>query len=272
MQVTDLDRDRGDRPALEFERVATGRRWLGQVPRARRVHGSSLALEALRVVGSARLDATRAVRGCDNDHRAITVPPTPAAGSAGRAVRNGAGNREVAVATADGSDDGRVEGTTSEPGHAGLSRRDALRRFGIAAGVAWTAPVVMSLYSPAGAQTVGSPGPSTTTSTTAPPDLECIGGTCGELPELQFCEPGLRVRRRPPTALGFCTPGSLACADLAECGPDGACPPGTTCALDTCCGTPVCIPLTAAGECPPDPTARQAAGVRVSTGPGTVGG
>ena len=34
------------------------------------------------------------------------------------------------MATADGSNDGRDEGTTSEPGHAGLSRRDALRRFG----------------------------------------------------------------------------------------------------------------------------------------------
>ncbi len=170
------------------------------------------------------------------------------------------------MTTADGSDDRGDASTASERSEAGseggLSRRDALRRFGIAAGVAWTAPVVMSLYSPAGAQTVGTPGPNT--STTAPPDLECVGTTCGAF---EVCSHGLPddesddcVCVTTADGLGLCTPGSLTCVGLEECGPGNSCPPGTTCALDTCCGTPVCIPLTVAGACPPDPpTARAGA-------------
>jgi len=194
----------------------------------------------------------------------------------------GAGNREVAVTTADGSDDGRDADTRAERSDAGrdggFSRRDALRRLGIAAGVAWTAPVVLSLYSPAGAQTVGTPGPNTTT-TNEPPDLECVGTTCGAFEICSTGDPNLPddpsddcVCVSTADGLGLCTPGSLSCVGLAECGPDNSCPPGTTCALDTCCGTPVCIPLTVAGACPPlPPTARvrrEYAGGRA----GTVGG
>jgi hypothetical protein len=182
------------------------------------------------------------------------------------------------VTTADGSDDGGNASAASEgseaDGGGGLSRRDALRRFGIAAGVAWTAPVVMSLYSPAGAQTVGSPGPNTTT-TIAPPDLECIGGVCGALEGCTSTNPDC-VCVATADGLGLCTPGSGACVDFLECGADMSCPPGTTCATDTCCGIPVCLPLEDAGQCPPDPpTIAPPTGARrqrVSTGPGTVGG
>ncbi len=95
---------------------------------------------------------------------------------------------------------------------AGDCQRGALRRFGIAAGVAWTAPVVMSLYSPAGAQTVGSPGPNTTT-TIAPPDLECTGGVCGALVGCTSTNPDC-VCVATADGLGLCTPGSRACVDF----------------------------------------------------------
>lgn len=181
------------------------------------------------------------------------------------------------MTTADRSDDGRDARTASErseaDGGGGLSRRDALRRFGIAAGVAWTAPVVMSLYSPAGAQTVGSPGPNTTSPTTAPPDLECIGNLCGDLEGCSSANPDC-ICVATTDGLGLCVPGAGECIDFEECGPDNSCPPGTTCATGTCCGVPLCLPLVLAGDCPPDPPTLGGRGrrQRVSTGPGTIGG
>ena len=150
------------------------------------------------------------------------------AGSPVRALRNGAGNREVAVTTADGSDDGRDEGTASERRKrvdGGLSRRDALRRFGIAAGVAWTAPVVMSLYSPPARRRSAHPARTTTTTAPARPrvhrrHVRCVAEVAAS------ANRGLRVRRRPPTASACARPGSLACAGLEECGADGAVPAG----------------------------------------------
>ena len=115
----------------------------------------------------------------------------------------------------------------------GTLRRDALRRFGIAAGVAWTAPVVMSLYSPAG-RADGRHTGTEHDATTAPPDLECVGTTCGAFEVCSHGEPDDEsddcVCVTTADGLGLCTPGSLSCTGLEECGPGNSCPPGTTCA------------------------------------------
>jgi hypothetical protein len=126
----------------------------------------------------------------------------------------------------------------------------------------------MSFYSAASAQ-VGTPPPPTT-DTTAPPDIECIGGVCGSLPQCSSADPDC-VCVSTTDGLGLCSPGALICAALDLC-PDGNCPPGSTCAVDTCCGEPVCIPIASSEQCPPDPVLQRRMPARVSTGPGTVGG
>jgi hypothetical protein len=138
--------------------------------------------------------------------------------------------------------------------------------------------VVMSLYSPAGAQTVGSLGPNTTTTT---PELDCIGAQCPDNRRCSSVNP-LEDCICVSTAdgLGLCIPGVSACVDFVECGPGNKCPTGSICALDTCCGVPVCIPLDLAERCPPDPTddqpgpegARKQQQRLTGTRPGTVGG
>ena len=116
----------------------------------------------------------------------------------------------------------------------GSSRRDALKKIGIGAGVVWATPVVMSLTTPAGAQ-VGS----------VRPDPRCAGATCGSF---EACgtpsEPnGLENCFCFATehGEGFCIP-DQSCAAVDTCF-DGVCPPGFICAVDTCCGDPICMPL-----------------------------
>ncbi|MGH8979384.1 MAG: twin-arginine translocation signal domain-containing protein [Acidimicrobiia bacterium] len=160
------------------------------------------------------------------------------------------------MATTDGSDE--------QPD---FSRRDALKRLGAAAGVAWSAPVVMSFFSPASAQT-GTPPPPTTP--TSEPEIECMGAACGQ--EV-FCSSQNDdcICVATTDGLGLCAPGSLVCNDLLTCS-DGECPGGSTCAPDTCCGEPKCIPLDQVEQCPPNAFAVSGRGNgRVSTGPGTIG-
>jgi hypothetical protein len=164
------------------------------------------------------------------------------------------------VTTTDGSTDGSDE----QPG---LSRRAALKRLGVAAGVAWSTPVVMSFFTPASAA-VGTPSPTTTSTTVVP--VECIGGICGELIECSSENPDCVCVSTVDG--GLCIPGATECFGLPLC-PDGVCPAGSTCASDTCCGDPVCIPLDVADACRPAAFGFSGrGGTRVSTGPGTVGG
>jgi hypothetical protein len=152
---------------------------------------------------------------------------------------------------------------------AACSRRDALRRLGLMAGVAWSAPVVLSVASPAAAAGTPAPGTTTSTSTTLPP-AECVGGTCQEFPQCSSnadCVCAI-------TADGgtLCLPGSVGCNSLDVCGPNLDCPPGFTCVIESCCAGPVCVPLSVAEECPPDAALVGTRGARQSTGPGTLGG
>jgi hypothetical protein len=160
-----------------------------------------------------------------------------------------------------------------------VSRRDALKKIGIGAGIAWSAPVVLSFYNAAGAAT-GTPDNSTTTTgeTTVPPNHpECVGATCATFTPCSSSNPDCICVSTPDPAIAFCVPGSTPCNIGPVCAPDGSCPPGMFCALDTCCGFNVCTPFTVGAACPPDEQLAPGAGSaqarpRVKTGAGTFGG
>jgi hypothetical protein len=113
----------------------------------------------------------------------------------------------------------------------GISRRKMLKRIGAGAAIAWSAPVLTSIRTPAFAQSAPGEGCGD-----CGPLVPCgAGGTCG-------CFPSLPSRA--------CHCGELfsgACADFAKCNPDGSgCPAGTAC-VTTCCDQqfgepPVCMP------------------------------
>jgi hypothetical protein len=136
-----------------------------------------------------------------------------------------------------------------------LSRRRMLKRIGAGAAVAWSAPVLSSLRTPAFAQY-------------PPPHEECRGAVCGSFLECSGPNPDC-ICVTTSQGTGTCTPGSTLCADLAICGTGGSCPPGTFCAVDTCCIDPVCIPIDLSAQCP---AGAASAGSRTSSGAGTVGG
>lgn len=149
----------------------------------------------------------------------------------------GAGNREVVMPA-------REEPTDD------VTRRDALKKFGVAAGIAWSAPVVMTFYNAAGAAT-GSPSPTTTGATTTTPPPPCDGGTCdnGDFPACSTNVDCICVM--DAAGAGRCVPGPLFCEPFDTCGPGNSCPPGFFCAVETCCIEPVCVPLSVTGQCPP---------------------
>jgi hypothetical protein len=150
-----------------------------------------------------------------------------------------------------------------------VTRRDALKKLGIGAGIAWSAPVVMSFFSSASA--AGTPSP-TSTSSSIPVNPECTGATCDTFVQ---CSENLDcVCASTSDGDGLCLPGSVACEDFQACGPGFSCPDGFVCIVDSCCETPVCVDLLLNAQCPPIPdgdVARRRAG-RQSTGAGTLGG
>jgi hypothetical protein len=111
--------------------------------------------------------------------------------------------------------------STENHAGAGMSRRRLLRRAAIGAGVAWTAPVLISAQVAA----AGTPGPSTSTTSTTEPFACGPASRCGE--PLLPCTPGGVA---PPC---FCAPtaeGGAACVGLgATCPPDFRCPAGQGC-------------------------------------------
>lgn len=153
------------------------------------------------------------------------------------------------------------------------TRRDALKKLGLGAGVAWTAPVAMSFFSQAGAATPGSPPPSSTTTTSLPPVIPgCEAATCNTFVTCSSSNTDCICLSTPQG--GFCMPGSTTCSSLSNCGANLECPPGFVCAVDTCCGDPVCVPISLVEQCPPsnDNDGLAASLGRVSTGAGTLGG
>ncbi len=162
-----------------------------------------------------------------------------------------------------------------------VSRRDALKKIGIGAGIAWSAPVVLSFYNAAGAATGTPDNSTTTTAETIPPPLSvCAGATCAsDTPCSSTADPALGcvcVATSDPDA-SYCVPGVTLCNVGPVCAPDLTCPPGYFCAIDTCCNFNVCAPFTILAACPPDSGPTNGARLapispRVKAGAGTFGG
>ena len=118
-----------------------------------------------------------------------------------------------------------------------ISRRKALKRIGAGAAVAWTAPVLSSLRSPAFAST--SPDRCTWS---CDPFVELSCGRCASGP---FC-------RCNKTTEGdvFCWDGCTPCGTTPTCTSSSTCPAGYRCIPDNCCAATICLP-----PCPADPGA-----------------
>jgi len=119
-----------------------------------------------------------------------------------------------------------------------FSRRRMLKRIGAGAAIAWTAPALSSIRTPAFAQQYPTRCPE-------PCDWSCglelsICGSC-DRPDV---DPELRICLCDRTTEGDCGCFSncVFCEELRTCTSSATCPPGSRCYADTCCGTPVCIP------------------------------
>ena len=141
----------------------------------------------------------------------------------------------------------------------GLGRREVLKRLGVAAGVAWAAPVLTTINTPAGAAELGTPN-----------RPECAGATCGTFTS---CSTNIDcVCGSVAGGGGICVPGSTSCGSLQPCDNNLGCPPGSVCSVDSCCGEPVCVPLSSTTQCPPLTGLQAASTARASSGAGTFGG
>jgi len=111
-----------------------------------------------------------------------------------------------------------------------ISRRKALKRMGAGAAIAWSAPVLSSLRTPAFAQ----PYPPRCD----PTDCEFVCGqgfvVCGQGSQGFDC-----VCDHDLQDNCLCLNDAF-CSDLAACGPAGECPSGTHCIPTSCCDTPIC--------------------------------
>ena len=114
-----------------------------------------------------------------------------------------------------------------------ISRRRLLKRIGAGTTIAWTAPVLMSIMTPAFAQ--GSPIPRDCTACQAPGGDPCFVD-CGQGVNGQcFC--GLKTDGTCSCFFPACNaPGTGPCTD------DAGCPAGYAC-VQQCCGQPTCAPL-----------------------------
>jgi hypothetical protein len=125
---------------------------------------------------------------------------------------------------------------SEEHDHTGLSRRHALKRIGIAGAVAWTAPVISSIRTPAYAQS-----PACEPWECGDPIVEC-GIACGASP----CVCDVDVERNTYCWDNYsCDPacGAIACTSSADCAPIGS---GNWRCITSCCGQTCAPPC---GEC-----------------------
>lgn len=139
-----------------------------------------------------------------------------------------------------------------------ISRRRMIKRLGAATAVAWTAPVLSSLGTPAFAQQASCSG---CVALGQPGDVHCAQQPdCGAEPSGNPCS-CLRTDR------DTCACHSCVFCDnpaVTPCQPEG-CPPGFVCAL-SCCSDPslpddfVCLPLCGAGVNPDPCVGLRAAG------------
>ena len=117
----------------------------------------------------------------------------------------------------------------------GISRRKMIKRIGAGAAIAWTAPVLSSIRTPAFAQY----------------------GTCNTCDVNNPCNVAIPCNNDPNCNCWvvadhsgcFCGSFVFACGDCGVCpgGTDAECPSGSRC-VDTCCGF-TCAPPCAPGAC-----------------------
>ncbi len=120
---------------------------------------------------------------------------------------------------------------TEETSAGRLSRRTAIKRIGTAGAIAWVAPVLTTVHTPAFAQ-VGSPPvdgecPSCAPTADPCPQPSCGVGVCTCLTDVS-------------TGLCFCHQDSP-CGLLEECAATSDCPDGWVCAA-SCCEGLRCLP------------------------------
>ncbi len=123
-----------------------------------------------------------------------------------------------------------------------ISRRVVLKRIGVGAAIAWTAPIITSLGTPAFAQASHSPGTCDGCSTNS---CFCPGitstysdpGGCGDPANSCFCSTDANL-----TCQCVFFPSEF-CGDYQTCGPAPGydCPSGFRC-VTTCCCIPFCAP------------------------------
>lgn len=120
------------------------------------------------------------------------------------------------------------------------SRREVLKKLGIGAGVAWTAPVATGFLTQAAA--AGTPAPTTTDTTLPPPICDCSGNPCGTTP-LNYCD-AISGCLCATTNSGACQCFIPICVapGAGPCTMDDDCPSGYACVRE-CCGPPTCAPV-----------------------------
>jgi hypothetical protein len=142
-----------------------------------------------------------------------------------------------------------------------ISRRRMIKRLGAATAVAWTAPVLSSLGTPAFAQ--GSPACTNCPPLSASEETHCaITPICGEEADGNLCD-----CRRTPEDTCICA-SCIFCDDpgVTPCTSSAQCPAGWACAASDCsCNTQTpeleftCLPLCNAGNPSPGCTPAAAA-------------
>jgi hypothetical protein len=114
----------------------------------------------------------------------------------------------------------------------GVSRRDALKRIGAGAAVAWTAPTLLSMQA-AGA---GSPHPCNITMAPCGKGADCdVPATCGPTGS------GCACFNVAGDIGQFCSSGEFNCGNQIVCTSSDQCPCGWGC-VASCCGPGVCRP------------------------------
>jgi hypothetical protein len=118
----------------------------------------------------------------------------------------------------------------------GVSRRKMLKRIGAGAAIAWTAPILTSIRTPAFATTGETCGCDLSTPCNAPIDCHNSGGQCN-------------CWVNSAHSACFCGPFDP-CSNHTPCGPGDTCAPGETC-VENCCGKLCYTPCSVGGRSRP---------------------
>jgi hypothetical protein len=111
----------------------------------------------------------------------------------------------------------------------GISRRKVLKRIGAGMAIAWTAPVLTSLKTPAFAQ-----------ESPCDPGAECnLGMPCNIPIPCKGGNLACNCWVKNDASACFCG-GLILCVDLQPCGPGGTCPYGEVCVANCCPNSPLC--------------------------------